>query len=547
MKLSRFPRYAHVAAVLWKHRSSIQVADDDELFDADRLDTDGDGDGPEELASDLEALGPTFVKLGQLLSTRADLLPEPYLDALSRLQDGLGSFDFNDVERIVQEELGVRMSKAFEMFEDTPIAAASLGQVHRATLRNGREVAVKVQRPDIRATVVADLEMLDELAELLDGRGDTWRHVDLPGTVATLRRSLLDELDYRREAENLVRLDQILERYPLLTVPLPVDDYSSSKVLTMDRIHGVKITNLHPSVLIDIDGEALADQLLRAYLDQMLVDGFVHADPHPGNVLLTQRGTIALLDLGMVARLSHSFREGLLQLLVAVSDGRGDEVAKCALALGRPLDDFDRPGFLGRIESLIDDASHSTLQPARTSALLLGMSRIAAETGLRLPEQFVLLAKTLLQLEDIGATLAPELDVNTVMRRHTASLINEQLREMWSPSTFFTKLVDMKTLVEEMPGRVNTILSDLSKSGLKVNVDAFDETQLISGIQKIANRITSGLILAALIISAAMLMRVPSGFEIFGYPGLAMILLTIAAIGSLRLLWIIRRDDVDAA
>ncbi len=542
MKLNQFPRYAQVAHTLWKHRELFSLGEDDELFLEIEL-SQGDSGAPEELADDLEALGPTYIKLGQLLSGRADLLPRPYLDALARLQDDTEPFEFSEVERIIYEELGVRPSKAFSELEPTPMAAASLGQVHRARLRDGRPVVVKVQRPNVRGQILEDLEMLETIAEGLEGRGDQWRHVDLIGSVADLRRSLLDELDYRREAENLLRLDRTLSKYPHLVVPHPISDFCSGRVLTMDRIDGAKITELHRASLIDLDGDSLVDELFRGYLDQVLVDGFFHADPHAGNLLLTPDRQIAILDLGMVARLPQRFREHLTQLLVAVGEGHGHEVANLALAMGKPFDDFDRETYFQRMEARVDEANEKVMESVQLSEILLDISRIAAETGIRLPRQFVVLGKTIMHLEEVARCLAPELDPRATLRRHSTSLVDNRMREMWSPSAVLSRLMDVKELVEEMPGRVNQLLTTMTESGLRIDVDALDEDILINGFQKIANRVTSGLILAALIIGAAMLMQVPSGFQIFGYPGLAIILFSLAAGGGVMLLWNILQED----
>lgn len=544
MNLPRFPRYARVASILWKHRDAVRLDDGDALF-ADREPLDDDDTSPEALARDLESLGPTFVKLGQLLSTRVDMMSPEHVTALGRLQDDIAPFPYADVERIVHEELGVRISKAFEHFDEEPLAAASLGQVHRAVMRDGREVAVKIQRPDIRRTIVDDLELLSELAALLDGRGEAWRHFDLPQTVEDLRRSLLAELDYRREADNLRRIDVTIRRHAQLLVPLPVDDLTSTRVLTMDYVAGVKVTDLSPAALLDVDAAGLAEELVRSYLDQMLSEGFVHADPHPGNVLLTRDGRLALIDLGMVVRLASSFREDLLRLLVAISHGRGDDAARSARRLGRPLPDFAGLDFDERVGALVEDAAARTLEPASVSELMLELATIARDTGLRLPRQFAMLSKTLMQLEEIGRALAPHLDVNDVIRRRVASLVDEDLRSAFSSDAIASRLLDLKDLLGALPKRVDAALRNVSADGIRLNVDAIDERRLIEGLQKIANRITSGLVFASLIIGAALLMRVESDYTLLGYPALAILLFMLAAIGGLRLLWLIARDDFE--
>src|SRR5205085_9334701 len=226
----------------------------------------------EELAADIEKMGPTFIKLAQLLSTRADLLPQPYIDALTRLQDKVEPFPFTEVEQIVNTELGVRISKAFSDFQSEPVAAASLGQVHRASLRDGRDVVVKVQRPGIREEMTKDLEVLAEIASFLDAHTEAGRRYECTPLLEELRKSLLKELDYRLEARNLVTFADNLRDLERIVVPQPVDDYTTSRVLTMDYIRGRKITALSPLAKIDLDGYVLAEELFRAYMQQILID-----------------------------------------------------------------------------------------------------------------------------------------------------------------------------------------------------------------------------------------------------------------------------------
>src|SRR5204863_956432 len=209
---------------------------------------------PDELANDLENLGATFIKLGQLLSTRGDLLPQPYLDALSRLQDDVEPFSYEIVEQIVSSELGVRISKIFPEFDREPMAAASLAQVHRAYLRDGRAVVVKIQRPGVRDLIVNDLEALEEVAGFIDAHTEVGKRYEFGNLLTDLRRSLLRELDFQREASNLMRLRQSLREYKNIIVPQPIEDLTTSRVLTMDYIPGKNIANLSPLRLLEIDG-----------------------------------------------------------------------------------------------------------------------------------------------------------------------------------------------------------------------------------------------------------------------------------------------------
>ena len=339
-------RYKDIARLLVKYGRSDLVKDAGLDDVADYTD---DGDVPakaEELTDDLERMGPTYIKLAQLLSTRADLIPPPYAKALSRLQDSVEPFPFEDVERIVTEELGVRLSRAFSSFDATPLASASLGQVHRATMRDGREVVVKVQRPGIKERIAEDMEALAELAEFADRHSEAGRKYGFGELLEQFRRSLNGELDYRKEAANLTALARIVSKYDRLVIPEPIDDYTTGTVLTMDYIRGRKITDLGPLGRMELDGRALAEQLFEGYLDQILIEGFFHADPHPGNVLLTDDGRVAMIDLGMVARVPSGMRKLLVKLLLGLSDGDGKAAADAAVALGRPLEDFDGAGVL---------------------------------------------------------------------------------------------------------------------------------------------------------------------------------------------------------
>ena len=490
----------------------------------------------DDLAQDLERLGPTYIKLGQLLSTRADFLPPAYVQALTRLQDRVEPFSFGEVERIVSEELGVRISKAFSEFEAVPVAAASLGQVHRAKLRDGRAVAVKIQRPGIREQIADDMSAFLELARFLDKHSDTLGKFELEKTVEEFQKSLASELDYRQEAANLIRLGENLAEFPSLFVPQPIANYSTARLLTMEYVDGCKITDLAPVVRMELDGSRLADDLFRAYLKQILIDGFFHADPHPGNVFVTTDQRIALLDLGMVARIAPGMQEALLKLLLAVSEGDAERAAQIGAEIGRQREDFDPPTFHRRVADLVGAYQHASLGDLQIGRTLLELARASGEAGLQLPTELTLLSKALLQLDEIGRTLDPEFEPNAAVRRHASELLRRRMLKSASPGHLATALLEAKEFAEKLPGRVNRVLDLVANNKLKLEVDAIDEAELIGGLQKIANRIAMGLVLASLIVGAALLMQVPTSFRILGYPGLAILLFFAAAAGGCALI-----------
>jgi predicted unusual protein kinase regulating ubiquinone biosynthesis (AarF/ABC1/UbiB family) len=532
-------RYKDIALLLIKHGRSdvVRHAGLQDALDLDALEETTTGQSKaDELAQDLEKMGPTFIKLGQLLSTRADFLPPAYIHALTRLQDKIDPFPFEQVKAIVSGELGVRISKAFSEFEEKPLATASLGQVHRATMRDGRVVVVKVQRPGIREIIAEDMEALEEIAGFLDKHTQWGKRYEFSKMLEEIRRSLWRELDYRQEARNLSTLGANLLEFPRIIVPTPIEGFTTSRVLTMEYIRGKKVTQLGPLTRLDIKGADLAEELFHAYLKQILVDGFFHADPHPGNVFLTDDHRIALFDLGMVGHVTPQLQENLLQLLLAVSDGRGDDVAGIAIKIGELREDFSENTFRQSVAALVSEYQGSKMDQIQVGRVVLEITQISGDNGLRVPAELTILSKTLLNLDLVGQTLDPKFNPNASIRRNAEKILQQHVWKAFSPTNLFGSLLEMKDLAVRLPSRLNRILDAIARNELKIKVDTIDEHVIIEGLQKIANRITLGLLLAALIVGAALLMRVETSFRIFGYPGFAILCFLGVGGGSLFLI-----------
>ncbi len=537
LKPSHVRRYAEIGKLLWKYSRS-DIFHTSAFVDAnDELPaTNGKGAQPEDLANDLEAMGPTFVKLGQILSSRPDILPAPYVKALSRLQDNVKPFSFADVERIVQMELGVRISKGFSFFDSEPLAAASLGQVHRAELRDGRKVVVKVQRPGIRERIAEDFEVVEEIVEFLKTHTKLTRRYQFDKILGEFQRTLLHELDYQREAGNLRLIGDNLKEFPRIRIPRPIADYTTRSVLTMEYMTGQKITALSPLTRLELDGTELADELFKAYLKQVLVDGIFHADPHPGNVYVTDCEEIALLDLGMVGRIAPGMQEKLIRMLLAVAEGRSEEAGSIAIQISETSDHFDETEFRRNIAQLIAEQKDSALAEIEVGSVMLQISRSAADTGLFVPSELSLLGKTLLQLDQVGRTLDPAFDPNAAVRRHVTEILHRRLTKTFTTGNLLSSALELKDFIGGLPPKLNKIMDALSEPKLELYIRPRDKHQLLAGLNHSANRITAGLLLASLIVGAALLMRVPTEFELFGYPGLAIICFLAAAAGGIFLL-----------
>ena len=542
----KFSNYTKFISFILKYWNSdvFKAASENALNNENFDDSELDYKNPEELAEDLKNMGPTYVKLGQLLSTRPDLIPEPYMKALEALQDDVEEIPYSEVQKIVEEEIGQRISKAFESFEVQPLASASIGQVHLAILRSGKKVAVKIQRPGVRKNFTEDLDTLKELTDVAVKHSKTAKKYAVDEILDELRFILLNELDYVKEAENLVALGENTKKYPKIVIPQPVEGYSTSKILTMDYIDGQKITSISPISRIETNYKPLVDELVAAYLKHIIFDGFAHADPHPGNVHLTTDNKIALLDLGMVAKFGPDLREHILKLLIAISKYNGEETANVLLKMSEYDKNADLVGFRKEINRLVLDSQNKTAKDLQTGRLLIQMNKVAAEKSIKLPVELNILGKILMNMDQIVAVLTPDYDLQRAIERNVEKLMQKKMLQELKPDNFFAQALEAKKLTEKLPERLNTITEKLANNEFEIKIDAIDEQRLTDGFQKVANRISIGLIIAALIIGAALLMRIPSTFTLLGYPGLAMILFSIAAvIGLWLVLKMILKDE----
>ncbi|HEX8171414.1 MAG TPA: AarF/UbiB family protein [Thermoanaerobaculia bacterium] len=482
----------------------------------------------EAFAKALRDMGPTYVKFGQLLSTRPDIVPQEYIVALESLQDNLDPFSFADVEQIVEEDLGVRISKAFESFDATPLAAASLGQVHRAVLRDGRDVVVKVQRPNVREQVRKDLEVFSDIAAEAEKHSDIGRKMNLVGAIEQAKLAMYSELNYLTEARNTDILRENLVSFPQLYIPAVVHDFTSPRVLTTELVRGRKISKLTPLALIEGNYAELAAVLTRAYLKQICVDGFWHSDPHPGNVFVRENPDdpngapqVVLLDFGMCARISHEFQDEVIKLLLAVSSNRGGEVADACIRMSEMQERFDPVKFTRDISTIVAAVHDVNPRDINTGQLIFNVIAIANNNELKVPPELTMLAKTMLHLDSITRKLDPDYDPQQVIRDYAEQLISQKLAQKFNPRNFYPALLDLNQLVLDLPHRAREIIDMTAAGKLTFAMKLSQAEEFLAGMHKIANRITVGVVIAALLVSSSMMMRVPTRFVIFGMPGLA--------------------------
>lgn len=562
MRLKNIPKYATITALLWKYglndlasslstrdRSGLPLADPETVHNGHRATVLADAtqpahrSKPEELTKDLEKLGTAYIKAGQLLSTRTDVLPPEYAAALARLQDSVAPIDSEIVKQCIEREFGQSPQKLFADFDDSPKACASLGQVHHARLRSGREVAIKVQRPGAGQKALEDLSAIREMAEIFDKSTALGKRLRFTSMAKAVEFALEKELDYRREAEGLERLAHLVERFDLIVVPRVIQDFTRRNILVMEYLPGKRLTDLSGSVLIELDRKRLAEQLVECYLQQILVEGFFHADPHPGNLMWTNNHRIALLDGGMTVALPIQMREEIARFLLLLCDGQGDQAADVAIELGETEKGFDPAAFRREVASIT--AEHSTNPSSRLGQQVFAYMGAGGIHGLVMPPPMILFGKAISQLEQTLKFIDPDIDIMRTVHRFGERAIRNVATSRFTISQAYRSLADVAELSAEMPGRVNRLTRMLADNEFRVHVDAIDEDRLISGLQKIANRITAGLVISAMILAAAILLRPMIGEMSAGtITSLAILFFVLAGVAGCYLVWLaLWRDE----
>lgn len=454
----------------------------------------------------LEELGPSFVKLGQIASTRADVLPQNVIVELRKLQDSVSPVSFAEIKARAEQSLGAPLEDLFEHFDETPLAAASVAQVHRATLRTAdgpKDVAVKIQRPGISETILSDLDILHTLAALLERTIPESRTYSPVGLVQQFDRAITSELDFTLEAENAGRFAKNFESEPIVRFPKVYREASSKHVITLEFLDGLKIPD---AVRKGFSGNRLARIALKLVIQQIFQDGFFHADPHPGNVLIlgTPEDPIyALIDLGMVGRLSPRMRDQTIDLMVAALRRDYEGLADAMMQLATPTRRIDQAAYRAEVALLAERYLGKALKDIELSAIVRDLVRTATTYGLEVPPDFLLVGKTLMTIEGIGKEIAPELDILEEVRPH----VFELLKQRYSPERLGMELLRraerLGSMTSTLPDQIGDVLEDL-RSG-RLNIRAHDPAR-VAAMDRLGRRLFTALILCALLGCGAFLL-----------------------------------------
>ncbi len=492
----------------------------------------------------MEELGPTFVKLGQVLATRVDLFGPEWLEEFGKLQDHAPAVDWSEIEPQLIEDLGGNPDEIFANVDPEPLAAASLAQVHRATLQDGTQVILKIRRPGIRPVIEADLRLLRRLAEVIESEAPDLQHYRPRLLVRQFSQSLRRELDFVAECRNAERIALALEEDSGIVIPGIHWDWSGERLNVQDFLEGIPGRDLDAVRKAGLDGHKIAVRGTRAILKMILEEGFFHADPHPGNVLYLPDHRIALLDFGMVGRLSEERRHQVAELLMGLVSRDADLVARILLDWSEDAR-VDEDRLRDDVVEFIDHYHGVPLSQLDVSAMIGEITGVLRHHHLVLPADLVLMLKAFITLEGMGRSLDPDFD----MAGEAAPVIEGVLRKHYSPVNMARR---MQKGVAETLKMLGTLPSDLSrlmkmarKGRIEVHVDITDLREVGNRLDRAASRLTLGVVTAALIIGSAIVLNVQSDREAFGLPLFGLLGFIGAALGGVWLLFSIWRSGRD--
>jgi len=490
----------------------------------------------ERLRLALEELGPTFIKFGQILSTRPDFLPPAFIKELEKLQDQAPPFDSSQAQKIIEQELGKSINSLFKNFEPLPIAAASLSQVHKAILPNGETAAVKIQRPDIKKTIELDLEILENLAALSENHlNNEWvYHPKL--MVAEFKKAMRKELDFTNEAHNFEKFKVNFKDIEYIKVPKVFWDMTTSTVLTMEFIEGIKINEIMQEKYKNVfEPVEVAKRGAEAILKQILEDGFFHADPHPANLFVQPPATIIMLDVGMVGYLDEETVINGAKLLQAITNKNLDQVLRSFENLGIIIKEFNRHLLRQDLKELFDRYLGVPLKNLEISKVSQDVLEVAVRHNLVLPANLVLMIKSLSMVEATGRQLYPDFDMLSTAKPFVKKLLRKKL----APQELFKKsevlLQESLEFIEQLPNNLIEILHKVREDKLKLNFEHQGLEKLIQEIDRSSNRLSFSLIIAALIIGSSLILQQQVGPLLFGYSILGIIGYLLASFVGLGL------------
>ncbi len=494
----------------------------------------------ERLRMAFSELGPTFIKLAQMLSSRPDLITAEYADEFKKLQDKVPPFSPEKARQIIESEFNATLSSIFSEFQNNPVAAASIAQVHNATLKSGEKVIVKVQRPDIRVVIETDISILGTVARLMLKYIPESKLFDPEGIVNEFSRIIKKELDFIAEAKNAQRFKRNFTDNEYIHIPAVFTDYLSSKVIVMEKIEGVRIDDIEGIESMGVDRRELAMRGVDAYFKMIFEDGFFHADPHPGNIFVMSDGVIGLMDFGIVGWLTSELIDNLARAFLALLNRNFDQLIELYVDLGLISDSVDIETFKREFRTdlvyLLEPLYDLNISEVNFSEYLETITLLVVKHGIKVPSDLLLVNRTILIVDNIGRQLDPEFNLITAAEPYAAQLVKNRM----SPQRIFDKtkenLLDISDLLIDTPKQINRLLRKTLRDEISFKMDPIGMDRLITDIDRSSNRLAFSIVVAATIVGSSMLVQSDIGGKIFGLSTVGVVGFVVAFFLGLRLL-----------
>jgi|Deesub1362A_J573_1020465.scaffolds.fasta_scaffold00051_101 ubiquinone biosynthesis protein len=487
----------------------------------------------------LEELGPTFIKFGQILSSRPDLIPREYVVEFSKLLDRVPPFSYEEVEKQIENELGAPISELFDFFDKKPFASASIGQVHVACLKTGEKVVVKIQRPGIEDIIESDINVLYTLAKLVERHLPETRPYDPTGIVREFAKTIRKELDYTREARNAEKFQRNFKEIEYIRIPKVYREYTSRRVLTLEYLEGIKLGDIEELERRGYDRKRIAENLAKSFLKQVYVDGFFQGDPHPANILVLEDESLGFIDFGMIGRLDKDLMNKLADIFIAVVRKDIDKVVKGYLEIGIIDVSTDIQDFKLDAQELIEHYYGVPIKEIDTTALMKEIMDMAMEYRIRIPSNFSLFIKSLATVESVARQLDPEFNLSVVAEPFVKEMVKSRIHPKVIASEFLKSVSELGESAITIPKKVERVLEKVEKDQLVLEHRGFD--RFISELNATGNRISLALIVSAIIVSSALIMQTGKGPLFLGLPFFSLLGFTIAGIlGAILVITIVR-------
>ena len=471
-------------------------------------------DFPERLRLMLQELGTTFIKFGQLLSSRPDLVGERISEELSQLHDDNPPISFEEIKTIIETELGGEIKEFFAEFKEESLATASIAQVHEAKLHTGEKVAVKVQKTDVQEIVETDLAIMKFIANESDRFNTSFKHLNLPAVLHEFDRSIHKEMDFNNELMNIRHLNDNFKYNDKIIVPTVYPDYSTEKVLTMEYVEGVKLSEVIEGDDPKYNKILIADRIVRSYFKQLFLDGFFHADPHPGNIFITEENAVCYIDFGMMGSLDEEFRQDLAELMIYFSDRNIDGLVNQLIRMDILNEKID----INLLKTDLNDlfAKYYGVELSRFNGIIEDLLFLMQKYDVRLPNEFVLMARGLSMVENIGLRLDPDIDVVSLLKPFARKLMVQRYNPFKWASNAKNSFFTFEHVLRGLPSLISKTMYKIEEGEVTVHIQ-------VDQISEITNQISLAIIIAALVVGSSLVMLIEAGPTLFGMPALGFV------------------------